>query len=174
MLEMQKAAFIDYEIWILSFGGGFQRANLYALDADEREKTKFRAAIREKVKEIVADKYHKSTVSSSEHIEVLLEIKLWIDSHFSSILRNGEIKIGVVQKLVNLYLKYQWCMGLIDRPPLCPFDRIVIGKLRLKNPPNWTEIDDINTYKNLVEKAAEVAKPMSIAEWELDVFSRRS
>ena len=173
MLETQKASFIDHEIWILSFGGGFQRANVYARNVDKMKKPEFRAAIREKVSTIVADKYRKSTVSSSEHINVLVEIKDWIDSHFSLILRNDEIKFGVVQKLVNLYLKYKWCMNLIDRPPHCPFDRIIIEKLKLLNPPNWTEINDIDTYKTLVEKATKAAKPLSIAEWELDVFSRR-
>ncbi len=173
MLETQKASFIDYEIWIMSFGGGFQRANVYDRNVDKRGKPEFRAAIREKVSSIVTDKYRKSAVLANEHVNVLVEIKEWIDSRFSSILRNGEIKFGVVQKLVNLYLKYQWCMGLIDRPPHCPFDRIVIGKLKLKNPPNWTEINDIDTYNKLVEKATEIAEPMSVAEWELSIFSRR-
>jgi len=173
LLEKQKASFIDYEIWIMSFGGGFQRANVYARNIDEGEKPKFRALIREKVNAIVSDKYCKSTVLSNEHLNVLVEIKEWIDSRFSSILRNGEIKFGVVQKLINLYLKYQWCMDLAARPPHCPFDRIIIEKLKLENPPNWTEINDIDIYNKLVEKATEVAEPRSIAEWELDVFSRR-
>jgi hypothetical protein len=45
--------------------------------------------------------------------------------------------------------------------------------LKLKNPPNWTELNDVSTYNKLVERAAELAKPMSIAEWELTAYSRK-
>lgn len=173
LLETQKASYINNETWILSFGGGFQRANVYACNVDENKRLEFRTAIREKVTSIVFDKYCESTVSSNEHLNVLVEIKYWIDNCFSSILRNGEIKFGVVQKLVNLYLKYQWCMDLAARPPHCPFDRIIIAQLKLKHPPNWTEINDIETYKMLVEKTTKLAAPKSIAEWELSVYSRR-
>lgn len=172
-LKAKKADYLNYEIWIMTFGGAFGRANVYAENTDEDMKQDFRIAIREKINSTVVTKYTEFPVSSDKHIRNLKVIKGWIDANYSPILRNGEIKFGVVQKLVNLFLKYQWCLGLIKRPPHCPFDRTIIEMLKLKNPPNWTEMNEEETYRMLVEKATEVAKPKSIAEWELDVFTRR-
>jgi len=45
--------------------------------------------------------------------------------------------------------------------------------MKLSNPPSWTQLDSVDTYKMLVEKARGLAGNKSIAEWELDVFSRR-
>jgi len=72
-------------------------------------------------------------------------------------------------------LKYQWCLGELATPPHCPFDRIIISKMKLPNPPAWTQLDSVDAYKILVEKASQLASASdkSIAEWELDVFSRR-
>jgi hypothetical protein len=89
-------------------------------------------------------------------------------------LNNGRLRFGIAQKLINLYLKYRWCLGQIPTPPHCPFDRIIISKIGLYNGViNWTEIDCPNTYRSLVEKAQIKAGEMSIAEWELLEFSRR-
>jgi hypothetical protein len=173
MIEKQQDAFINYEIWILVFGGGFQRAGVYSSNADDKTKKKFRAAIKEKIISIVHNKYETAEVSADDHIKTLLELKGWIDSKYSSILADEEIKLGIVQKLINLYLKYQWCLGLVCKPPHCPFDRIIISKMKLRNPPAWTRINSVETYKMLVNKVSELADGKSIAEWELDVFSRR-
>jgi hypothetical protein len=157
----------------LAFGGAFGRASVYAKNAGEDDKQELRKAIRKKVKSLVAAEYTKLSVTSEEHIKNLEAIKAWVDTSYSRVLRNGEIKFGVVQKLVNLFLKYQWCLGRIEEPPHCPFDRTIIERLKLKNPPNWTEMNDVETYKMLVEKAREAAKQQSTADWELDVFARR-
>jgi hypothetical protein len=51
----------------------------------------------------------------------------------------------------------------------------MILKLDLKSPPNWTVLDDLEKYKELVVKASEIAhsKGKSIAEWELAEYARR-
>lgn len=173
MIERQQAEFLNYEMWILTFGGAFQRAGIYSDNIDDKTKAEFRAAIRNKIDNIANNKYKKMEVSTDSHIKTLLEVKEWIDTNYFHILTDGEIKLGVIQKLVNLYLKYQWCLGLVCKPPHCPFDRIVISKMNLRNPPAWTKMNSIDTYKMLVNKAAELADKKSIAEWELDVFARR-
>jgi hypothetical protein len=173
LLKTKKGKYINYEIWIMTFGGAFGRANVYASNVGEDERLDFRMAIRENIDALVTTRYRESPVSSERHVRNLAKIKSWIDANYSPILRNGEIRFGVVQKLVNLFLKYNWCMGLIMTPPHCPFDRTIIEMLKLKNPPNWTELNDVSTYNKLVERAAELAKPMSIAEWELTAYSRK-
>ena len=175
MANKQQTEFLNKEVWSLTFGGAFQRAGIYIYNVDISKKAEFRAAIRNKVNTIVQNKYKDkiTIVSSDAHMKTLLEVKEWIDENYSLILTNGEIKFGIVQKLVNLFLKYQWCMGLVGMPPHCPFDRIVISKMKLRNPPSWTKMNSIETYKMLIDSASALAGNKTIAEWELDVFARR-
>jgi len=60
----------------------------------------------------------------------------------------------------------------------CPVDRIIQEKgLGLKQAEiiSWTQIIDIEVYKQIIEKINVVAKTegKSIAQWELEVFERR-
>ena len=147
-----KSDFLNKEIWILSFGGAFQRANVYKKNIDENLRKEFRKSIQIKIEEYVEKFYVHRSPNSNKHCNNLLEIKEWVDKNFSKILTKNEIKLGVIQKLLNLYLKYLWCLGKISKPPHCPIDRIIISKLNIKNPPNWTTLNDIRDYMNIVEK----------------------
>ena len=82
------------------------------------------------------------------------------------------MKFGVVQKLFNLYLKLQWCLGNCAEPPHCPFDSIIIKKLSMKSPPRWTKFNDRKIYMDLVERALEVSGNKSIAKWELETYQK--
>ncbi len=175
--KLQKR-FIDEEIWILTFGGAFQRAEIYKKDNFSdvmREKTRiqFREEIKKFIREEIAPQYQ-NIIDDDKHISNIIRFTGWSES-FSDILNGGYLKIGLSQKLINLYLKYLWCLNLIKIPPHCPFDRIIISKLGYYNPPSWTKLDDINKYKEFVHKAKEKAKKenLTIAEWELKVFQRR-
>jgi len=173
MVDAQQSDFLNYEIWILTFGGGLQRSGIYAAGVSDDKKLAFRNSVRNKISALVKNKYTKASVTSKEHIENLIEIKNWINTNHTSVLNDNNINLGVVQKITNLYLKYQWCLGLVKTPPHCPFDRIIISKMKLSDPPAWTKLDSVEAYKILVEKASKVAGKKTIAEWELDVFSRR-
>lgn len=175
--ELQNK-FIDEEIWILTFGGAFQRAEIYKKDNlsnAEREKTRtlFRDKIKQYIKDEITPQYEK-IIDENKHIQNIEKFSEW-SKRFSLILNGGYLNIGVSQKLINLYLKYLWSLNLIKTPPHCPFDRIIITKLGYTNPPSWTKLDDIHQYKEFVLKAREKAKKenLSIAEWELNVFQRR-
>ncbi len=165
--------FINNEIWILSFGGGFQRAEIYKDLIEEKIRSDFKNAIKEKVNNIIEEFYVGKNIDGEQHIDILVKVKTWIDSKFSHILLNDEIRFGVVQKLINLHLKYLWCLGHLPLPPHCPFDRIIISKLKIKKPPAWTKLNSVDEYRRLVEKAVIIAGERPIAEWELEVFSRR-
>lgn len=135
MIQEQQYDFINHEIWILTFGGGLQRTGVYGERVSDDSKSAFRDSVRNKVSTLVKNKYTKTVVSTDDHIENLIELKNWINANHSEILANNNIKLGVVQKILNLYLKYQWCLGLVKAPPNCPFDRIIISKMNLSNPP---------------------------------------
>lgn len=173
MVDTQQFDFLNHEIWALTFGGGLQRSGVYVAGVSDDKKSAFRNSVKNKIITLVKSKYTKSSVPSDEHIKNLITIKNWINTNYANVLSNSNINLGVVQKLTNLYLKYQWCLGLVEAPPHCPFDSIIISKMKLSKPPAWTKLDSVETYKMLVEKASELAGKKTISEWELDVFSRR-
>ena len=70
-------------------------------------------------------------------------------------------------------MKYLWCLGKVNKPPNCPIDRIIISKVDIKNPPNWTTLNNVTDYMSIIEKIIENTNGMDIADWELSVFKRR-
>jgi len=99
----------------------------------------------------------------------------------SGILAGGRLRIGIAQKVVNLYLKYLWTMGWIEEPPHCPFDGIIIEKLKAElsfsgcfEDYAWTKLDCMKKYGTLVAVANDKAKNagQSLAEWECAVFNK--
>lgn len=167
-----KKIFIDDEIWILTFGGGFQRANIYKKGVSGVKKNELRNYIKQYVRKLVESLYmSKKCPDDKRHAENISKFCRNISRNFKEILNQGKFKIGIGQKILNLYLKYLWCLGLIPEPPHCPFDRIVISKLGMNV--SWTKLDNIDQYNELVNIARIKAKRKSLAEWEFEIFSRR-
>lgn len=174
MTKANKSSFINEEIWVLTFGGAFQRSNIYKSNKyDDPQRKKFRNDIKSYIETNILPQY-KNTVDEESHIQHLLSFSEW-SKKYSHILNDGYLNIGVVQKILNLYLKYQWCLGNIEEPPHCPFDRIILQELNYNPIPSWTKLNSEIEYRNIAAKAKKIASKnnMSIAEWELDVFQRR-
>ena len=180
-----KKEFLNNEIWILTFGGAFQRANIYKENFSEKIRTDFRKALRTKVESFVKKKYHQK-VEQEQHIEIIKEL---VNFSYNLTIEGNCIPInfGVAQKLLNLYLKYLWCLEEIPTPPHFPVDRIIQEKLIkilkdnkldcLKLLP-WTQFEDDKHYKKVIESAklitynVEEFKDLSLAELELKIFDR--
>lgn len=171
MGNRSKKEFIDEEIWVLTFGGGFQRAKIYSDSATNLQKNELRSYVKSYVRKLISSSYSVKCPSSTSHSKVISKFSADISAKFKDVLWEGRFKIGVAQKILNLYLKYLWCFGSIPVPPHCPFDRIIITKLGLTT--SWTKLDDINQYNSLVSIAKSKAGQRSLAEWELEIFSRR-
>jgi hypothetical protein len=180
-----KKEFLNNEIWILTFGGAFQRANIYKENYSEKIRTNFRKALREEIERVVQDKYYQK-VEKEQHIKTIKELvnfskNLSIDGNCIP------INFGVSQKLINLYLKYLWCLNEIQKPPHFPVDRIIQEKIIRILKDNeldsfkllpWTQFEDETHYKNVISKAkliidnVEEFKEFSLAELELKIFDR--
>ena len=164
--------FIETEIWLLTIGGGFQRANVYINGATDKARSEFRNELHKEVKEIAVE--YKDTVSEARHIDNIIKISRL--KH--SALNNGCMNFGVSQKILNLYLKYLWCLGEISTPPHFPVDRIIQQKLKITPVISWTQIDSPEKYMQIIEyaHAKRQAEKMynSIAEQELALFKRSS
>ena len=172
--ETAKRTYLENEIWILTFGGAFQRGSVYDADAKDAAKDEFREAIKQRVGDIVQSKYAKGRVSSADHTQEIADLAEWVSRHHGALLANGRFRTGVAQKLLNLYLKYLWCWDKIPEPPHCPFDRTIMEKLGSAQDVKWTDMDDIAEYESLVRSAEELSgDQLSLAQWELREFNRQ-
>ncbi len=189
MIKEDKKDFIEQEIWLLTRGGGFQRANVYAnnnnLSGKEyaTRKLYFTRMLHGWLKNVMESTYSQSkNISYEQHIAKINSISS-STSAFDDVLTNGKLNFGVSQKLLNLYLKYHWCLGNIPTPPHFPVDRIIQKELGFKEKDlvAWTQMKDDKSYKKIIVRAEEMLKDnteivteniTTIAELELKLFKR--
>ena len=169
-----KNTFLHKELWILTFGAAFQRSNVYKKNIPETFRKNYRTMLSEYVENVILPKYKKE-ISEEQHIENIFLIIKFSES-YESMLNDGKMNLGISQKLLNLHLKYLWCLGEITiPPPHFPLDRIIQQK-SIRNRPiiSWTQIKDVETYLSIINQAREkaTAQNKSLAQWELENYSR--
>ena len=177
MLKLSREQrFIFDEVLVMAWAASVQRANIYnkSEKISSTDSLSFRLAVLEFVDLCLLEKY-KSKISENLHITNIEWLVTFGTKHGGSLLSPDGYKFGVAQKLLNLTLKYLWCLGHILEPPHCPVDRIVISKTSLRDKVNWTEILSADKYKDVIEAIRSTAnkKNMSIARWELMHYGRR-
>jgi hypothetical protein len=170
-----KKEFIKNEIWSLTIAGAFQRANIYKKDTDEKDKKDFKEKLNGLIIEIV--KQYEKEVDEQTHLKNIIKIT----EFRHDCLVNEKLKYGVCQKILNLYLKYLWCLEQIPVPPHFPVDRIIQeelnkGRLVKNEIVSWTKMEKEEQYLKLIRFAETLARKekISIAELELIRFSRRN
>lgn len=170
---MKRNEFILYEVWMLSTFGAFQRANIYKDGVTEMERKHFRAKLRVFIEDKLVEQYLNDVTEDNHILNIMLLSQYTIA--FGSILKEGQMNIGISQKLLNLYLKYLWCLDKIKTPPHFPVDSIIQKELQVPNPTPWTKMTTIEEYLRIIQVAKDLlpSKPyISIAELELHLFKR--
>lgn len=172
-----KLEFVINELWILAWAASVQRAKLYVEKTDSGNSikaTKFRGDVIKFLKESIVSQYVDGCTEERhyENIEALVVHANKIDP---GILGAAGYKYGVAQKLLNLSLKYYWCLGHVNEPPHCPIDRIIISKTKHNGKINWTQITKRSQYEDVIKEVKDLArrKGLSIPQWELTYYSRR-
>lgn len=168
-LERDKAKFLDKEFFMATFSAMAQRGHLYSDDVPAQDKVHFRSTLRERLERLVTD--YQRTVKESTHIKSIENLSGDLSRDFGKILKDERFRIGSAQKALNLYLKYLWCAGRIVEPPHCPFDGLIIAKLKDYSGAPWTQLVDIDDYRALVSEARVRAGGLSIANWELRIYN---
>lgn len=168
-----KKQFLHNEIWTLTFGAGFQRANVYKKECSDKQKSEFKTSLRNYIQTEIYPTYLKTGISDDEHIQNIYALSKHSEQ-FASILQNGRINFGVSQKLLNLYLKYRWCMEDIPAPPHFPVDRRIQENIRYPHISAWTKFNDHEKYMKIINYVREInINHETIADFELDHFERR-
>ena len=127
----EKESFLRREILSSTINGAFQHAGVYEEKPDrlrksewEEQKKDFRKKIGKYLDEVV-EEYN----PDKNHYE---RIRMFVKTIKDPLLKkdkNNEVSFGVAQKLVNLYLKYLWCLAKFnDIPPHCPIDAGILKK----------------------------------------------
>lgn len=174
----EKISFVINELWILAWAASVQRAKLYGKKTDSCQSSGVANRFRDNVIKFLTEKIIPQYVDGCmeeqhyENIEALIAHATKVDP---GILGKEGYKYGVAQKLLNLALKYYWCLGLIKEPPHCPIDRIIISKTKYKGRINWTQILRRSEYDDVIKEVRALAneKGLSISQWELTNYNRR-
>ena len=134
------------------------------------------------VKEFLLEYYKKlsnKAVTEEEHKRLLRALSNKITKKYKAILHGGKFRIGVSQKIINLFLKYLWAAGLIREPHHCPFDNIIKRKIQKYSKDNWltdwTEMSAMKEYEEYVSatRTASNNESLTIAAWEMKNWKRR-
>ena len=177
LLEEQNF-FLKNQFWQLSIAAAFSRANVYKKTGDqaksiENHRNRFKQELFEYVNDSLIPHIEKENGSSESLLSAILDIQNFSKKAFNDFLEGGELKIGVCQKIINLYLKYLWCAQLIDfTPPHFPLDRMIQEKTIKKVLVNWTEMTEIKdtelSYDTIINK---LYTNEDKAEWELKSYN---
>jgi hypothetical protein len=169
-----KQDYLVKELWILAWNASVQRAHLYTNDVEPNsEDTRlFRASLISHLSSQVIPRYSKDGIKEEQHYKHIDDLIAYANSVGEKVLGQLGYKYGVAQKLLNIVLKYHWCLGAITEPPHCPVDRIVIDKTSYRGM-SWTKIVQRSEYQAIIQDIKRLAGTQSVAMWELSIFSRR-
>lgn len=171
-MDREKKTFLAEEFFQMAMRGALQRSRTYKKGTSDRDRGQLRQSLKDALRDVATR--HTQTVSEGEHYRRLTDIADTLTDAHAKILLGNRMRIGVVQKAVNLYLKYLWCVGAIHMPPHCPFDNVVIRALRSAGGYaglDWTRLTSIDEYKALVVACRRAAGGVALAEWELRIFN---
>jgi hypothetical protein len=169
-----KWDFLHTQIINSAIAASFQRADVYKKSGiNKNDRERLRIGLRKALKEI-SPKYKGRRVSDNEHERRIIKLSKKISRGYAEILFHRHLRIGVVQKALNLYLKYLWCSNKISEPPHCPLDSNIMKLLPRPVRIPWTKITDIQEYHCIISEAKEIARNTSLARWELRKYQKHS
>jgi len=151
-----------------------QRQNrVYSREEVGDERSRFRAEwarlIRDESKRYLKPSFSVMP-SDAEHCQAIQRISDSLSARFGECLVNGRLRFGTSQKALNLYLKFVWRLGIAVAPPHCPVDGIVLSAAGIEG--SWTRCDSEREYMDWIIWIREKARPLSLAEWEHQVWLR--
>lgn len=167
-----QSAFLHDEFHSLTLNAVVQRGKVYEPGLAQEQRSPFHRSLRS-VLDRLAPTYQYA-ITEEEHVRNIEHLSEELSAKHAGVLLGARFRIGSTQKALNLYLKYLWCVGEIPAPPHCPFDRWVIDLLPGYRDVCWTKLDDIETYKRLVQAARTQASGLSLPVWELRIYNGTS
>lgn len=184
-MDKYQSKFVYNEIWTLTFGAAFQRANVYVKGAKDDKKKEFKKYLQEYIETNILPVYKDNAgIDDLIHLKQIQCISEASKGYCcSDILTHHRLNFGVSQKLLNLLLKYLWCLFDYPEPPHFPLDRriqeslIVLAKESNVLPRtivSWTQMAESNDYMTVIEYIrGNFLNNQTLAKFELEHFERR-
>lgn len=180
----ENTIFLIREFMYFSIQAGFATRNeefpIYNQLSDEFSLNRARM-LKNDIKEFLESYFYelsKSNVSENEHKKRIRALSTKITKKYGTMLNDGKFRLGVSQKIINLFLKYLWSAGYINEPHHCPFDNKIKRKIKKYAKDNWLEdwtemttMFEYNDYVSAVNVAAK-KEATSIALWEAKYWKR--
>jgi len=148
-----------------------QRNRLYAKNLAEVKRLQVRQAWE---KELLQKrrKYEKK-VSFKTFIKDVLEICKEMNQKFKHLGYFCEtgFRISHGQKSLSVYLKHLWCLGHIEKPPVCPVDRRILKEAGA--PPDkqsWGKTNSVCEYASQFNYIKNAAGDEDVCDWEVKKF----
>jgi hypothetical protein len=117
--------FLLGELWMLAWGASVQRANLYKRGYSSETQPVLKNAQRLSdhlfgylLSEIIPN--YTDELEEEQHYKHIDDLIACANSAGSRVLGELGYKYGVAQKLLNLFLKYLWCIGKIAEAASLP------------------------------------------------------
>ncbi|SFO60272.1 hypothetical protein SAMN04488519_1098 [Algoriphagus ornithinivorans] len=160
-----------------------QHNSLYAPSVSMTERKAVRKAWIEKLVEL-SKEYQNGADIETFHAQVL-ELRDYMNRNFSEYFRNDVhpkygynpgFRISHAQKSLSVFLKHLWCMGMIDTPPICPVDRVILEKIGKKGKSAaWGYVNTMEEHKEklgfIFSHIQKTNNPnVAVAVWELLEF----
>ena len=98
--------FIEKIILNVTIQAAFQRGSVYNLPSekiDDEKKKSLKETIKKELEKIGQN--YTNTVSEEDHIRNIKVLLQKITKEHGEILKNGQLRIGTAQKLLNVYIK---------------------------------------------------------------------
>ena len=169
-INQKQQEFLKDQLWGSTIRAATTRAGkIYKDGTTDKEKENFKEALREFVTEMVQNHYQTNSPDDQIHLKNISELKDKA-ARFEFV----KFRFGHAQKVLNLFLKYLWCLGLVQEPPHFPVDRMIQQEMKIKNSSNWTKDMEEEHYIQVIEEARNLAKREkieSIAALELKYYN---
>jgi len=157
-----------------SIRAALQRNKTYQNNISRRDRRQFREALKTRLRNCSSN--YQEIVADKDHLQRITEICDQLSNQYGHILLEKRLRIGTVQKTLNLYLKFLWCLELVqEEPPHCPVDRVILATAGIVG--NWTQLDDIDLYMDWINQLRQVAQNQgypTLSAWEISIWSKNA
>ena len=168
-MKPNQLIFVRDQVFAMSMMATAQRGRLYCENVTDDQREALREDLRKWLGQRAA--LYVEDVADVDHMAAIELLANHISSCHPGTLFARRFRIGSAQKILNLYLKYLWCLGEIKAPPHCPFDSIVLAEIPGCREVRWTQFDSIEEYERIVREARSEAGDLGLAEWELRMYN---
>lgn len=167
-----------------AIGAAVQHNSLYRPGARPKDKMAVRCEWRKYLQSLI-ELYNKDSYCTDQNYEHDIEnlkslmnekfARIFYDENHPKFRTDPGFRVSHAQKSIAVFLKHSWCMGLVNTPPQCPVDRIILSASGKQYPDTkWGYVNTIEEHRIKVGYLLEAVQrdnENSLAEWELKKFN---